>query len=259
MFLGVLTAGYFFIAQIVEKKTQNNTDVYKPVQTEVNQKVVDFTVGGKPPAGGLDTLETPKKPEKKTADTMLEVPYVNEAPSGFFGGPWKNACEEASIAMAQAYYTGKKTISINEAETFMKMLFDQQDTAYGSNANSDAARTAEIINKYTSFGAVVKNYPTLDEIKKEIKEGRPVITPNYGFGLQNPDIPFLGTGSSYHMEVIIGYNDETREFITNDSGDVKNGAGHRYGYELFMNTVRDYDYATNIVNGPMRAIFTFSR
>ena len=61
------------------------------------------------------------------------------------------------------------------------------------------------------------------------------------------------------MEVIIGYNDETREFITNDSGDVRNGAGHRYDYDLFMSTVRDYDYATGKVNGPSRAIFTFKK
>ena len=259
IFLGLIIAGYFFIVQIVEKKTENNIDVYKPAQKVVNQPVADFTVGDAPPINKSEALENPKMPEKKIADVFFKVPYVNEAPHGIFAGSWKNACEEASIAMVEGYYSGKETIPINEAVKFMEMLFEKQNILYGSNSNSDAAITAEIINKYSSYGAFIKENPTIEEIKSEIDEGRPVITPNYGFGLKNPNIPFLASGSSYHMVVVIGYNDKTREFITNDSGDGKTGAGYRYGYDLFMATVRDYDYSTNKVSGPSRAIFTFRK
>lgn len=250
IFFGLITAGYFFIAKIREEKTN---------QPDISQAGTDFTVGGKSPVDKLKILETPKVPEKKLADVFLNIPYVNEAPFGVFSGPWKNACEEASITMAEAYYTGKKTVSINEAEKFMSMLFEKENILYGSNSNSDAARTAEIINKYSSYGAFIKENPTIEEIKSEINQNRPVITPNYGFGLKNPNIPFLPSGSSYHMVVIIGYNDGTREFITNDSGDGKTGAGYRYGYDLFMSAIRDYDYSTGKVSGPSRAIFTFPK
>ena len=250
--LAVIVFFFFLIAKDGLNKNISPSNNNEP---KARLPEAGFTVGGKKPAQ-ISNEQKPVAP--KSADIILEVPYVNEAPSGFFGGQWKNACEEASIAMVDAYYA-KKLITIAEAENFMRMLFKRQDILYGSNANSDAARTAEIINKYSSFGAVVKQYPTLEDIKKEINAGRPVITPNYGFGLKNPDIPFLGTGSSYHMEVIIGYNDVTKEFITNDSGDIKNGIAHRYDYELFMGTVRDYDYTTNRVDGPARAIFTFSK
>lgn len=259
IFLGLMIAGYFFIAQIAEKKTEKNNVVQEPAQTEVDEQVADFTVGGAHPVTKPEVSENPKMPEKKTGDIFFEVPYVNEAPHGIFAGPWKNACEEASIAMVEGYYAGKKTVPTNEAEKFMEMLFEKQDAIYGSNSNSDTARTAEMINKYSSYGALIKENPTLIEIKSEIDEGRPVLTPNYGFGLKNPNIPFLASGSSYHMVVVIGYNDETREFITNDSGDEKTGAGYRYGYDLFMATIRDYDYSTNKVNGPSRAIFTFRK
>jgi len=190
---------------------------------------------------------------------FIEVPYVNEAPHGIFTGPWKNACEEASIAMVEGYYLGKKTMGLKEAEEFMEILFEKQDILWGSNSNSDVARTTEMINKYSSYGAYIKELPNIEEIKSEIDAGRPVITPNYGFGLKNPNIPFLLSGSSYHMIVVIGYNDETKEFITNDSGDSKTGAGYRYGYDLFMASVLDYDYSTSKVTGPSRAIFTFLR
>lgn len=259
IFLGLIIAGYFFIAQIVEKKEENNNIVQNLSQNEVNKKIADFTVGGAPSVKKPEIFENPKMPEKKTGDVVFEVPYINEAPNGIFVGPWKNACEEASIAMVEGYYLGEKTVSINVAEKFMEMLFEKQDALYGSNSNSDVTRTAEMINRYSSYGAFIKENPTIEEIKSEINKGRPVLTPNYGFGLKNPNIPFLASGSSYHMVVVIGYNDETREFITNDSGDGKTGAGYRYGYNLFMVTIQDYDYSTNTVSGPSRAIFTFRK
>lgn len=259
IFLGLIIVGYFFTAKIVGENTEKNPANYKSSQPEAGQSGADFTVGGKPPVKEPKILETPKMPEKKIADVVFDIPYVNEAPLGVFAGPWKNACEEASITMVEGYYLGKKTIENKEAEEFMNMLFEKENILYGSNSNSDAARTAEIINKYSSYSAFIKENPTLEEIKSEINQGRPVLTPNYGFGLKNPNIPFLLSGSSYHMVVVIGYNDQTREFITNDSGDAKTGTGYRYGYDLFMSTVRDYDYSTNKVSGPSRAIFTFPK
>ncbi|MDO8676713.1 MAG: C39 family peptidase [Candidatus Azambacteria bacterium] len=259
IFLGLITAGYFFIAKITGDKTEKNSTGYKLDQSETGQSGADFTVGGKPPVIESRISEAPKMPEKKITDIVLEVPYVNEAPLGVFTGPWKNACEEASISMVEGYYLGKKTIENREAEEFMSMLFEKENILHGSNSNSDATRTAEIINKYSSYEAFIKELPTIEEIKSEINQGRPVLTPNYGFGLKNPNIPFLLSGSSYHMVVVIGYNDETREFITNDSGDAKTGAGYRYGYDLFMSAIRDYDYSTNTVSGPSRAIFTFRK
>ena len=257
IFFGLIIVGYFFIIKIEGQKTEKTPTNYNSGQSEAGQSMADFIVGGEPSTEKPKTELAPKTAEKKIADLVLEVPYVNEAPQGVFTGPWKNACEEASISMVEGYYLGKKTIKKNEAEEFMSMLFEKENILHGSNSNSDAARTIEIINKYYSYGAFINENPTIEEIKSEINQGRPVLTPNYGFGLENPNIPFLLSGSSYHMVVVIGYNDETREFITNDSGDAKTGAGYRYGYDLFMLAIRDYDYSTNKVSGPSRAIFTF--
>ncbi len=254
VFLVLVTAGYFLISEIEKDKIEKSLAVQKSTEPQAALPQVGFIIGGEKPKTAQET-----KPVSKSEDIVLEVPYVNEAPDGNFTGPWKNACEEASIAMVEKYYLGEKSVSIIEAKNFMQILFNVEDQLWGFNANSDTIRTAEIINKYSSYGAVIKTNPTIQDIKNELDQKRPVITPNYGFGLQNPNIPFAGTGSSYHMIVIIGYNDETREFIVNDSGDIKDGAGYRYDYDLFMNTVHDYDYVTNMVDGPMRAIFTFPK
>lgn len=183
------------------------------------------------------------------------MPYTAEAPGNVWVGPWKNACEEAVIAMAEQFYR-QETFDLTETRTFMQNLFDVQDKLYGSNANSDAARTNYLINNYSSFTGVVRTNPTFDEIRNEIAEGRPVITFHHGFDLHNPNIPFVPTGSSYHTLILTGYDDVKQQFIVNDPGDEIAGQSHRYDYPVLMNSLHDYDFEEQKANGPARAIFT---
>lgn len=192
------------------------------------------------------------KPDKY----ILDVPYISEAPDGNFSGNWKNGCEEASITMVEKYYAGQKSVGVIEAMSFMQNLFDTEDRLYGTNASTDAAQTIKIINNYTSFSALIKDNPTIEDIRRQIRIKRPVISLHYGFDLQNPDIPFSRVGSYYHMLVIVGYDNKAQEFITNDDGDMKSGKDHRYDYNLFMNSLHDYNLALNRTDGPPRVIFT---
>lgn len=201
-------------------------------------------------------LPSPKINLEKPIRVILPVPYINEAPDKILKEPWINACEEASVAMVEKYYLGENFVSISDAKSFMMILFDAQDKLYGSNKNSDADRTAKLINNYSSFKATVKERPTRDKIKEELRQKRPVITFHRGFDLQNKNIPFSPNGSSYHSLVIIGYDDATREFITNDPGDIVEGKSRRYDYDLLINSLRDYNYSDKKADGPARVIFT---
>jgi hypothetical protein len=193
----------------------------------------------------------------KTAPVSLVVPYIKEVPAGVSGGNWKNACEEASIAMVEQFYTGKKVMNIDAGKAFMIKLFNKEDVLYGSNVNSDTDQVKYLIDSYSDYNAKIIDNPTVAQIKSEIDAGRPVITPHYGFALGNKDIPFLRTGTSYHMETIIGYDDAAQQFIVNDSGDPIDGPGHRYDYSVFMNSIHDYNYADKKADGPARAVFTY--
>jgi hypothetical protein len=197
----------------------------------------------------------------KLTNVNLAVPYINEAPDNKWVGPWKNACEEASIAMVEKYYLGKIAVSISEAKPFMLMMFVKQNAIWKTNADSDANRTAQLINDYTMYNAKIIDNPTIEDIKKELQQKRPVITPLYGFDLHNPNIPFVPAprGSSYHMLVPTGYDDTTNEFIANDPGDFKQGHGYRYGYTLFMEALHDFDLSVHKANGPARAIYTYPK
>ncbi|MBP9686566.1 MAG: C39 family peptidase [Candidatus Doudnabacteria bacterium] len=201
-------------------------------------------------------LSAPTPPVILPAQVVLAVPYVNEAPDGNWTGPWKNGCEEAAVVMVEVYYQGRQEVSVTEAKELMQQLFDEQDREWGSNANSDAARTVQFIHELDLFNARIVEDPTVQQIKEEVAAGRPVITLHRGFELRNPNIPFLATGSSYHTLVVIGYDDARGEFIVHDDGDAKTGEGRRYAYGVVVGSLHDYNYQTKLADGPPRVIFT---
>ncbi len=237
---------YFYIVLVIAAAAAANWYLYpRPIK-----ETLDYQ-----PETELDN----KAGEVRPAYVNLEAPYINEAPDGNWTGSWKNACEEAVIAMVENYYKGNKTVSVADAKAYMQTLFTAQQKTYGSDANSDAKRTKEIIDNHASFGATIVENPTLEDIKKELVEGRPVIAFHNGFALQNKNIPLLPTGSGYHTTVIKGYDDNSNVFIVHDDGDAKEGPDHLYNYDLLMNSLHDYQYATHKADGPPRALFTSSK
>jgi hypothetical protein len=61
------------------------------------------------------------------------------------------------------------------------------------------------------------------------------------------------------MMVIIGYDDEKKEFIVNDPGDRVAGPGHRYSYDILINSLHDFIFADKKADGPARVIFTYPK
>jgi len=190
---------------------------------------------------------------------ILSVPFTSEVPDGQWIKPWNNACEEASIVMVQEYYAGKNKMTKTEAKNLMNPLFKIEDKIFGSNADTDAFRTNKLINEYTSFGSKIVDNPTLDDIKKELKAGRPVITFHYAKDIPNSNHRWRAGGSYYHVMVIVGYDDNTEEFITNDSGDPSTGLDYRYKYDIILSTLHDFNHQTRKADGLARVLFTWSK
>lgn len=90
---------------------------------------------------------------------------------------------------------------------------------------------------------VVKKNISIDDIKKELADGKPVIVPAAGKMLPNPN--FRNGGPNYHMLVIKGY--DSNGFITNDPG-TRLGKDFRYSFNDLYNAIHDYA-SPNILNG----------
>lgn len=194
--------------------------------------------------------------EEQKNGVVLDVAYASEAPEGKWVQPWANACEEATILIADMYYKGVKSISVVEAKSYLQFLFDREDEMFGSNRNADSSQMMAVISKYAGFRGRVVDNPSLDDLRGEIRAGRPIISLHYGFDLKNPNIEFSPTLSSYHTIVIVGFDDEERVFITHDPGDDVDGAYHEYSYNTIMNSMHDYDGERNKADGMPRVIFT---
>jgi hypothetical protein len=195
-------------------------------------------------------------PAKAEAEIIkLPVPFIAEVTDGQWVAPWNNACEEAAITMVDQYYLGIKKISVQRSRDLLWPLFDIQDKLFGKNTDTDTEQTAKLANLKMAYKATVVDSPTLEQIKDEIRQARPVIVPVYGFGLNNPELRFRREGSSYHMLVLSGFDDAKSEFITQDSGTV-NGLDFRYKYDTIMSVLHDFNHKESKVNGPAKAIFT---
>lgn len=210
---------------------------------------------------GCEAKALPTTPVTTTPATTtpalvnLTVPFIPEVANGNWSKPWNNACEEASITAVEQFYLGTSPKNRAAEERMMLQLVAWENKQFGHNANTDAAETARVINDYSSFNASIKLEPTLEEIKAELTAGYPVISLHYGFGLNNPRLRFLATGSSYHMMVLVGFDDAKQEFIVNDNG-WEGGLDSRYPYATILDTLHDYDAATKKTTGPATVLLT---
>ena len=196
---------------------------------------------------------------QETKKIDLKVPFTSEIPNGSWVKPWNNACEEASIIMTEGYYFGYETMSKAIAIKNMTPLFKIEDKIFGSNADTDAKRTAKLINDYTDFSATIKDKPTLEEIKDELTQGHPVIAMLYMKNIVNKYHRFRSGGSYYHVLVITGFDDHSKEFITNDNGNSVTGDGYRFKYDDIMKSLHDFNHKTRRADGPPRVLFTVSK
>ncbi len=189
----------------------------------------------------------------------IQMSYVSQLPDDTYEQPWSSACEEASITMIEQFYRrGNKPISKEAGKQIMNSLFEWENKNFGYNEDTNASSTAQVINEFTSLTAQVKENPTLEEIKNEIKNNRPVLSFHAGDELKNPYLHFREDGSNFHTVVLKGYDEKKKEFIAHDPGTYKySGENYRYSYEVIMDSLHDYDLETkNTKGGKPVVIFT---
>jgi len=180
--------------------------------------------------------------EAELSDSILiqqDVPFTSQAPYADWDDPrQQDGCEEASALMA-IYWAQDKSLTRYEADKLIKEISDWEDEKYSSFHDTSAQDTVlRIIQGYFNHqNAEVKNKITVEEIITIIKSGKLVLAPANGQILGNPH--FTQPGPETHMLVIIGYDQSTDEFITNDPG-TKHGEKYRYKTATLFNALRDY-------------------
>ena len=187
-----------------------------------------------------------------TVASLLIVSFTSQSPFGDWSQPWQDACEESSLVMVDSFYHDR-TLNNSIAEQAILNVLKMKEKYYGASLDENAEQIADMVNKFFSWEARVVENPTLDQMKKELDEKRPIILPTDGKQLKNPN--FLNGGPDYHVIVLSGYNEKKKVFVSQDPG-TKKGHNYEYSYETIMSAMHDFLPNNQTKNAKKLAVFT---
>lgn len=190
----------------------------------------------------LVSTQTPPTPIPPPAPKYVHqtVPFTPQSPLAQWSDPrQEDACEEGSVLMAIKWARNEQIDSPQAAKDEILAISHFETDTYGDYHDTSASDTINrIVKAYYHYENVqLKTDITLNDIVTELEQGNLVNTPMNGQALKNPH--FSNRGPERHMILIIGYDPQTEEFITNDTG-IKEGKDYRYPTTLFFNAIRDY-------------------
>ncbi|MFA6304170.1 MAG: C39 family peptidase [Patescibacteria group bacterium] len=228
----------------------------KSLQPTINQNSqVEPTV-----QTNTDVSEKPKDeqpvitPIKIAATINLDIPFTSQAPTGNWAEVFNEACEEASIIMVDHYYDKQPFISGTETEKEILAMIAWIDKRFGvKTLDINLNQAEQVFAEYLSgYQTKILVEPTIEQIKKELSSGHPVIIPVAGRMLGNPN--FRAPGPVYHMLVIKGYTAD--KFITNDPG-TRRGENYLYDYQTIMEAIHDWNNGADILQGAKRVMVVY--
>ena len=164
---------------------------------------------------------------------QIRMTFVPQAPFANWDEAHGEACEEMSLILVHHYLKGTP-LSFEQAEQELQALL-KWETENGYDIDVTAEEVAQIARDYYGHEAKAVSNITIDDIKKEVAQGNPVIVPAAGRKLGNPY--FSGAGPWYHMLVVTGFDND--EFVTHDVG-TKRGENYRYDQHVFFDAIHDW-------------------
>jgi len=168
----------------------------------------------------------------------LNIPFISQAPFAIWDELHDHACEEAAIIMVYYYLFGKE-LTQDAGERDILSMVDWQIENWGGHFDLSAKQIVQLFRIYYDYQNIELVYDYgVEDIKKELAIGNPIVVPAAGRVLGNPY--FTLPGPEYHVLVIKGYDDEKYEFIVNDPG-TKRGADFRYNYQVLQNAIHDFN------------------
>jgi len=225
--------GYFFRDRIISlweewmtEPTPEPVTVTEIFQRNINQTNTDTNsnVNEEPPEIVI--------PE----EFNLAVPFTTQSPYAEWTEQDNESCEEAA-ALIVHYYWQNKTFTKEIAKQELQTIVDFENDYFGFYKDTNAEQTAEFIRELWGYQRVEVVYDIIiDDIKKEVAQGRPVILPSAGRMLGNPN--FRSPGPLYHMVVVRGWT--ANMIITNDPG-TRKGEEYQYAPDVLLNAVHDWN------------------
>lgn len=229
---------------IAEKTDKNQAPITDILPAPLIEEPLPAPSVGTTPSPAVDSVNPVRNLDKtKQQDgnnaisngVKIEVPFTSQAPYGVWDSIHEEACEEASIIMANVWAKDISSLSREYAEVEIQKLVKWQNDNFGYFESTTAKQTAEMAEKFYGLNYRLIENPTIEDLKNELREGNVVVMGMAGRELGNPH--FTSPGPLYHMLLIKGF-DKTG-FITNDPG-TKYGGDYHYSFSTLMSSARDW-------------------
>lgn len=231
-----------------EPSSEETVIVEEPVPTQPQEPVVQEPIT-------QPTQETVPEPVTVPSSLNLAVPFTSQAPHGNWDEPYQEACEEASLYMAQQYYAGQPEGKIDadraDADLLNVVAFERE--LFGYYEDTTAEQTGLLAESMFGLTSRLIQNPTIDDIKAELVLGHPVIVPAAGRLLGNPY--FTAPGPIYHMLVIRGYTSDN-QFIVNDPG-TSHGEAFLYDFDTLFYAMHDWNNGEEITQGAKTVLIVY--
>jgi len=229
----LVSLGYLYIHKNQSLTNKSNSIVNylkKPfitATTNTQTQIINPTVQPDP------TNTTASLPAK----INMQIPFTTQAPFGIWDDLHNDACEEASV-ISGIYYLENKLLTPDLAETDIQALVNWQIKNFGGQYDLPVDKVSQMVDKFYSRKSDIyyDGDVTIAKIKELLASNHPIIMPLAGRDLKNPF--YRAPGPVYHMIVIRGYDDASKQFIVNDVG-TKHGENYNYDYQKLFNAIYD--------------------
>jgi len=239
IFIITILLGIFLYGCSYGKTDLNNTSSSEsPALTNVNNNSPEL------PNTKIDLSKNPSKEVVKDSvptqtiypkSLIIPVLFTSQAPYANWDELHNEACEEASMIMADSFFN-KKILNKEIAEQQIQDLV-LWETKNGYTVDVTSQEVVEILDTYFSLQGELEYNVTPQKIIQALNKGKLVIIPAAGRELHNPN--YKQPGPLYHMLVIRGYDANKKQFNTNDPG-TRKGEGYRYSYDVLISAIHDW-------------------
>lgn len=168
---------------------------------------------------------------------LIKTAFVPQSPEKNWDQPWQDACEEAALLTVYYFYQliTPDTQTIKNDLQKMINFENQQSFSHDMNLN----QMTYISQNYFNYISKIIDNPTIDIIKSYLIQNIPVIVPANGKILYKENKHFKSGGPYYHNLVILGFNEDKKQFITHDVG-TQFGAYFKYSYSTLLESIHDF-------------------
>ena len=185
---------------------------------------------------------------------LINTAFITQSPQKIWTEPWQDACEEAAILTVKYYYENQNPTQNQLLADYQQIFSFEQQNNWTTDQNT--SQMAEISDKLFNLTPIIINEPTINQIKTYLVADIPVIIPADGKILYLENKHFNGGGPWYHNLVVLGYDDNTQQFIVHDVG-TQFGAYFHYSYSSLIDSIHDFPTSgrkEDIKNGEKNAL-----